>query len=457
MEPIELKRLLPGFHLFINGKMRVNLKIAGILVLLGGSIFSCKPKYEEPAYSKGEINPTRFVMIGGGHTAGYMNDALYHEGQQNSLAALISNQLKIVGGSYINQPFVNNSSVGIGLTGLSQLKLGYKTDCKGVTSLSPIRVSSSGDASIWGDNLYNSSNKFGNFGVPGLKLMQVASSNFGQSNSFFGRMASSSSASVLDDALSSDPTFFSVFLGIEDVLDFAKSGGTNNNLPSTSSFQNAYSNVLQVMTANGSKGVVATIPDVTEMPYFTTIPWNGLTLDAANNTTLNSIYNPLGYYFQIGSNPFMMVDSTANAFAVRQILSDELLLLSLPLDSVKCNQMGVLFPIRDEFVLDQGEIQLLQTRITEYNNIIRNLAAQFGLAVVDVEDFSSRLKTGFVYNGVTMSSKFVSGGAYSLDGIHFNAKGNALLANEFLKAINLKYKSRIPMLNANAYDATLFP
>ena len=29
--------------------------------------------------------------------------------------------------------------------------------------------------------------------------------------------------------------------------------------------------------------------------------------------------------------------------------------------------------------------------------------------------------------------------------------------NEFLKSINLKYKSRIPLLNANAYDATLFP
>jgi hypothetical protein len=56
-----------------------------------------------------------------------------------------------------------------------------------------------------------------------------------------------------------------------------------------------------------------------------------------------------------------------------------------------------------------------------------------------------------------MSAKFVSGGAYSLDGIHFNAKGNALLANEFLKSINLNYKSRIPLLNANAYDATLFP
>jgi hypothetical protein len=211
------------------------------------------------------------------------------------------------------------------------------------------------------------------------------------------------------------------------------------------------------LTSNGSKGVIATIPDVTEMPYFTTIPWNGLTLDAASNTTVNSIYNPLGYYFSVGSNPFMIVDSTANQFATRQILSSELLLLSLPLDSVKCNQMGVLFPIRDEFVLDQSEIQILRSKISEYNNSLISLASQYGLALVRVDQFCSNLKTGFVYNGVSMSAKFVSGGAYSLDGLHFNARGNALLANEFLKSINVKYKSQIPLLNANAYDATLFP
>jgi hypothetical protein len=56
-----------------------------------------------------------------------------------------------------------------------------------------------------------------------------------------------------------------------------------------------------------------------------------------------------------------------------------------------------------------------------------------------------------------MSAKFVSGGAYSLDGVHFNPRGNALLANEFIQAINQKYKARIPMLNAGKYRAILFP
>ena len=428
-----------------------SISIAAFTVL---AVFSCKPKYEEPTFSKGEIDPSRFVMIGGGHVAGYMNDGLYFEGQENSLANIIARQLAKVGGGNFNQPLVDQSSIGISSNLLSPMKLGYKTDCKGVTSLSPIRIAAQGDLGVLNQNIYSTNALFGNYGIPGLKLADVFSSN---SNPFFTRMASSISASIMDDAFASQPTFFSLFLGLEEVLSYAKSGGTTEYIQPDILFASDYEQVLSTATANGAKGVLATIPDVSEMPYFTTIPWNGLTLDAASNTTLNSIYNPLGYYFTVGSNPFMIVDSTANAFAVRQILPTELLTLSLPLDSVKCNQMGVLFPIRDEFVLDAGELQYLRGVIAEYNQVIRDLAAKYNLAVVDVYDFSKNLKSGFVYNGVTMSSKFVSGGAYSLDGIHFNAKGNALLANEFIKSINLKYKSRIPQVDENAFNSTLFP
>jgi hypothetical protein len=434
-----------------------NLKWIGLGIVVLTTILSCKPKYKEPPISKGEIDPTRFVMLGGGHVAGYMNDGLYFEGQQNSLANIIAQQFATVGGGGFHQPMVDQSSIGISSNLLAPMKLGYKTDCKGVTSLSPIRIAAQGDLSIFNQNIYSTSALFGNYGIPGLKLSDVFSNSFAASNPFFGRIASSSTTRVIDDAFASQPTFFSLFLGLEEVLSYAKSGGTIDNMPSNSLFASDYEQVLQIATANGAKGVITTIPDVSEMPYFTTIPWNGLTLDAANNTTLNAIYNPLGYYFQVGSNPFMIVDSTANDFAVRQILSNELLLLSLPLDSVKCNQMGVLFPIRDEFVLDTGELQYLRSVITGYNQVIRDLAAEYNLAVVSADEFSSKLKSGFVYNGVTMSSKFVSGGAYSLDGIHLNEKGNALLANEFIKSINQKYKSRIPLVNANAYNATFFP
>ena len=159
--------------------MRRSIHLVIIVAVTLAALISCKPKYEKPSISKGEIDPTRFVMIGGGHVAGYMNDALYYEGQQNSLAALISSQLEKVGGTPIYQPFVNASSVGIGLTGLSQMKLGYKTDCKGNTSLSPIRVASVGDLSIFNDNLFSTNNRFGNY-VLGLKMYWILQNQAGQ-------------------------------------------------------------------------------------------------------------------------------------------------------------------------------------------------------------------------------------------------------------------------------------
>jgi len=418
---------------------------------------ACKPKYEATTPEQGEMNPTRFVMIGGGHTAGYMDDALTYEGQTNSVANILAEQFKTIGGGAFNQPYVGQSSMGVSMAGLAPFKLGYKVDCKGDTSLSPVRIATGGDLSILNDNLYTASNKFGNFGIPGLKLMDVSNTAYANVNPFFKRMTSSTTSSVLDNVMGVDPTFFSIFLGIEDVMDYAKSGGKNNNLPSTANFEAAYSNLVQVMTANGAKGVVATIPDVTQMPYFTTIPWNGLNLDSADNQTLNNIYNPLNFFFEIGSNPFMIEDPAANDFGVRQILDGELILLSVPLDSVKCNQMGVLFPLRTEFILTLAEISTLRNQIAAYNTIIKTIATQNNLAVVETDKFAQNLKHGFVYNGISMSAKFVSGGAYSLDGIHYNAKGNALLANEFIKAINKKYKSTLHQVNAGNYDATLFP
>jgi lysophospholipase L1-like esterase len=119
--------------------------------------------------------------------------------------------------------------------------------------------------------------------------------------------------------------------------------------------------------------------------------------------------------------------------------------------------MGSLFPFRNQFVLTSGEQQYLNTTINAYNDAIRTVASTYNLAVVETAPFYQQLFSGFTYNGVTFSAQFVSGGAFSLDGIHLNAKGNALLANEFIRVINKHYGSVIPALNANAFSGVLFP
>jgi hypothetical protein len=445
-----------------------------LVVLL--ALVACKPKAPESVYSSGEADFSKFVAIGDGHTAGYMDDALSLEGQKNSLGFILQQQLMWVGAPAVEMPWMTDQNLGLNWNGLSRLILGYKTDCQGLSSLSPIRFNPQGETNSFGTSAYNGGAKFTNFGVPGVRFIDVVSDflgniNLPQHNPYFARLSmdqynfpgSGNFSSLQENILNGGyPTFCSVYLGIEDVLPFAKSGATTNPMTPvagtpTFGFEEAVTQLLEQLYSQNIKAVVATVPDVTAWPFFTTIPYNGLKLDEEKAASLNQIYNPLGFSFKVGDNPFMIADPNAGMFGVRPAQPGERILLSAPLDSVKCYQMGSIFPFRDEFVLTLDEISSIQSRVDEFNAIIRQKASTYGFALVETQAFYNKLPSGFAFNGVTLSSKFVSGGVFSLDGIHLNPRGNALLANEFINAIHKKFKAKIPLINALNYNAVLFP
>ena len=445
--------------------------------LFGITLTSCKPKENLLPNSPGEINLQQFVAIGDGNTAGYMDDALYQYGQQNSLGSILQTQLQLVGAGEIYLPLMGSANIGTNSSLLSKLILGYKTDCLGATGLSPVRFAQQGEVGALTTSVYSSQNKFTNFGIPGFRMIDISSSQIGNPNDqkynpYFGRMSkdqftwpvwsgdwSSVQENIFDGGY---PTFCSIYLGIEDVLPYARSGATTNpmspllGLPGIG-FEESLTQLCEQLNSQNVKAVVGTIPDITQMPYFTTIPYNGLNLDAEKAASLNQIYGPLGFSFIVGSNPFMIEDPNAGTFGVRPMVEGELILLSVPLDSMKCHQYGSVYPLRDEFVLTSAELQVIRNQILAYNQVIRQHSNLYGFALAETADFYAKLNDGFVYNGVSMSSKFVSGGAYSLDGIHLNPRGNALLANVFINAINKTYKSTIPFANALFYSSTYFP
>ena len=442
--------------------------------LFGITLTSCKPKENLLPNSPGEINLQQFVAIGDGNTAGYMDDALYQYGQQNSLGAILQTQLQLVGAGEIYNPLMGSANIGANSSLLSKLILGYKTDCLGANGLSPIRFAQQGEALT--ASVYSFQNKYSNFGVPGLRMIDMVSTDFGninlpQHNAFFARMSkdqfnlpgSGNYSSVQENVFDGGyPTFCSIYLGIEDVLPYARSGATQNPMSPLAGFpglgfEESLIQLCGQLYSQNVKAVVGTIPDITQMPYFTTIPYNGLNLDDEKAASLNQIYGPLGFSFTVGSNPFMIEDPAAGAFGVRPMVEGELILLSVPLDSMKCHQYGSVYPLRDEFVLTLAELQEIRNQILAYNQVIRQHSNFYGFAIAETADFYAKLYDGFLYNGVAMSSKFVSGGAYSLDGIHLNPRGNALLANIFIAAINKTYKSSIPFANALFYSSTYFP
>lgn len=429
---------------------------------------SCKPELNVPAANKGSLDVTNYVAIGNSITAGYSDNALYRDAQLVSYPNLIAQQFKLIGGNSFNQPLVASGSVGVGSGMNAKLLLGPGTDCMGNTSLVPMNVAPSGDLSIFAVSVA-AEGPFNNMSVPGLKAVTAVYPGYGDYNQgpgnfnpYFTRMtANPQSASILSEAAAQNPTFFSLFLGSDDALSYAISGGAADAItppvgPPGFGFNESIDLIINTLTAGGAKGIVANIPQISALPYFTTIPYNGLMLDAANAQALSAAYAPLGISFQAGSNAFIIEDASAPG-GMRQIAQGEMVLLSIPQDSLKCGGWGSMKPIPNQFVLTSDEITQVNESVTDYNTKLQAAASDKGLAFVDVNAFMSTAKTGIMYNGIGMNAQFVTGGIFSLDGINLTPIGNAMLANEFIKAINAKYGSSIPRVDATKYKGIIFP
>jgi lysophospholipase L1-like esterase len=115
-------------------------------------------------------------------------------------------------------------------------------------------------------------------------------------------------------------------------------------------------------------------------------------------------------------------------------------------------------PIDNQYVLDGNEIALTKDYVTAYNTTIKSIAQQKGLAVFDAFTFLNDIKAhGILVDGVSASSSYISGGIFSLDGVHLTPRGYALVANQFIKAINSTYNSSIPLVKVSNYRGVKFP
>ena len=433
------------------------------IVTLATMMFSCKPNIDVQAPSKGTLDVKKYVAIGNSYTSGYADNALYNAGQLVSYPNLIAQQLKLVGGGDFKQPLVSDASVGIGASMNARYVLAPLKDCQGITSLAPVPAAPQGDLTIWGTSVA-SQGPFNNMGVPGAKAIYTVYQGYGnpangagQFNPYFTRMTTDpANASILSDAMAQNPTFFSLAVGDDDALAFAIAGGASETITPSTAFNASIDAIVGGLTSNGAKGVVANIPSISSLPYFTTIPYNGLLLDKANADALTAAYAPLGMTFSPGANPFVIEDASAPG-QMRQIQQGEMILLSVPQDSLKCAGWGSMKPIPNQYVLTANEITLINTAISSFNTKLKDAATAKGLAFVNIDAFLSTIKQGIIYNGIGMNGQFVQGGAFSLDGLHLTPLGNALMANEYIKAINSTYGSTIPQLDATKYKGVVFP
>jgi len=418
---------------------------------------------------KGNIDVTRFVAIGDSITAGYTDGALCHYGQLNSYANLLGIQFKQIGGGDFKQPFINPNSVGIGFSGNSCLVLKNTISNIEPTSMSLAYIATQGDSSVFTENNYETAGPFNNMGIPGSKAISIVTENYGNQangdgnyNPFFTRMASNPAASVLSDALLIKPTFFSLFIGNNDVLAYALSGGTLDFITpiegnAGEGFEESLNVIVNALITNDAKGAIANLPDLNSVPYFAAIPYNGLVLNERDILLLNNKYFSRGFHFFKGKNPFVINDSIENPNKIRQIKKGESILLDILFDGNKENYLKGLMPIPKKYVLVNSEKLKIENTIKAYNKCIKSISDKKNLAFVDVNALLKTARTDRIYNSFLYKFNYKNGGVFSLDGLHPNAYGQVLLANEFIKAINSTYNSCVPLLDSNKFKNVVFP
>ncbi len=499
-------------------------KTIALLVCSGIFLISCNdddpiiPGPVEPTpenYTSGSADFTKYVALGNSLTAGYSDLALFIDGQSASFPNMLATSFAAADGGAFTIPFMADNLGGLTLMGQPLPGFGNRLFLSFASgSPAPIPVSGSGTTEV----STVLTGPFNNMGVPGATSYHLVAPGYGNvqgvplglANPYFARFASSSTTSILQDAAVQSPTFFTLWIGNNDVLGYAVSGGagtdqtgnldpttyTRNDITDPNVFANVYNILLQTMTANGAKGAVANIPDVTALPYFTTVPYNAIPLDAATAAVVNQAYLPYnggiqgalaalsgtGLFtaeeaarrtinFTAGQNAVVIVDEDLTdlglinpAFAAlpkyRQATAEDLLVftsqtilgtLANPNDPTSIN--GVAVPLADQWVLTPEEQLAVATATQSYNQTIAALASQYGLAFFDAEAYYNLVTdTGITLkDGSTVTAAYGTGGGFSLDGIHPSPRGSALLANQFILAIESKYGAALPEVDPLEY------
>jgi len=517
-------------------------KYIAVLLLIGAALAGCDGEYDsvvdanldrnpvpdmEVQASPGDADFSNYVAIGNSLTAGFMDGALYNNGQSFSLAAQLSGQFEFTGApATFNQPDINSEN---GFNTLANSGNGpvlgrFKLD----TSIPGPSPTVNGDPI---EPYTGSASALNNFGVPGIQVGQLLTPATGNPSSpafnpFYARFASSPGAStILDDVISSDPTFFTLWIGNNDVLGYASSGATRPEiLTSQSNFQTQFSATInRLMTETTASGVVANIPPILATPVFRAVSYNAVELSAeeaealnANFATLNAVFDGMAentflfgdftqedadqrkVSYQAGNNPILIVDPALDDLSDEfdqletfgQITSEqraalqpyvqsrpmvvdaqtgpELVLLSagavLGTPAVPGDPntpIGVAVPLGAQYTLTSADIVEIETARATFNAIIEGTVSAAGdrLALYDTNALGGAFadifgldgtSPGITVDGVFLNPDFSPNGVFSTDGIHPNARGTAIVANEFLRVIEAEFNAIIPKIDVTA-------
>ena len=495
------------------------------------TVVACESEFENEVsneiYHSGQVDLSQYVALGNSLTSGYMDGTMFRSGQQYSFPNLLAKQFAVVSGGQFTQPSFNDDVNDVGGLSFMGQPIAETRLILNMSTSSPENLNATPTIEI--GNLQ--ARAYHNMGVPGAKSFHVLAENYGNlanlpagtANPYFVRHATSPNATILADAMSLEPTFFTNWIGSNDVLAYALSGGTGvnqegnvdpttyggNDITDSQVFESSYSTIINTLTSEGAKGVVATIPYVTSIPHFTTVPYNPLTSESLGGfeviNQLNvQLFEPvkqvltaigegdrIRLFSTVNPNPLLIHDETLTD--VSSVIRNKLIESNMPVETATAiaevfgqarhatrndlfvlgtssvigkasglaapfDKLGVTFPLEDKYVLIPEEQKEIKDATDNFNDIIWAVARSRNLAIADMNLIMRYLSSGIrLTDGQYYTADYFKGTEnmnkvlFSLDGVHPNPRGYAFVTNEIVKIINEHYKAYLPLLVPGNY------
>ncbi|MDB5233991.1 MAG: hypothetical protein JWR44_984 [Hymenobacter sp.] len=464
----------------LNSWSRTGLAAATALLL-----HACAPNQDTPTPTAG-VDLSRYLAVGDSYTAGYSAGGLTRASQEYSFPNLLAQQFsKATPNAVFTQPLLEVGT-GAGYLDLVDFPANGFPRARRVAGQA-VRRTVIDPAACGGPDTLRlltrsaTSNALPqNLGVPGLLLSQIETVGWGNEasatpgrafNPYFERLLPANDNRTYLQAVTTaaaSATFFTYFQGLDDLMPYVRSGGQCGEINlddpvkrgsfQTTLRQNAKT-VLDQLTSGGRRGIVARVPDLVTLPILRSGKGSAL------ETRLQAIFGDTARLYIADPNnsgPAQRITGADYVVATTfprigqrtpVVVGGTTLMLPYGRDSRN--------PLRDADVLDSRELSFLTNIISNYNNQLNLLARDvYKLPVLNNSQLSYLLDINsampaFVVEaisvgGVVYTAEPVRGNFFSLDYYSLTPRGNALIANTFILAINKAYRANIPAIDANS-------
>ncbi|MCF7796548.1 MAG: hypothetical protein K9N11_02960 [Lentisphaeria bacterium] len=381
----------------------------------------------------GDLDFTHYVALGNSLTAGVSNGALYEAAQRNSFPNLIA---RVVEMADFQQPLMADS-------GFSFLPTEGRIVINPLTM--NIRFSQAGtEANGDLDRAFN------NLGIPAIRTRQMytaTTAGEADDNHFVDKILRNHGRSAVDEALTLDPTVMTIWIGNNDILEAAVQGMSGAGYTPPELFAAQLDTLLMRINAGTDAPLIAAnIPDITQVPYFTSIPPYLRHPETHEKVYIYGVVD--GVPQQLTEDDYVLFFALPAFYALQDSLNNGVL-------------PGPQQAISDTLVLDAGEAQEVRDIILAYNQTLANALTDGKFnALVDIHTLFDELRTaGYNFeNGLTYTPDllgFDSSGniqlklattLFSLDGLHPNSLGYAVIANAFIEVMNVTFSASIPLV-----------